>query len=521
MAADAAPPPYPQPPADGRVEPAPADDLAGSRYANGDLLPVPAAQRTWTTYNFAALWVGMAVNVPTWTLAAGLIALGMDWKQAVLTIALANVIVLLPMLLTGHAGPKYGIPFPVLARSSFGVVGANLPALLRGVVACAWFGIQTWIGGQAIYFLAGKIIGAGSWWVEAGSWGGYPWPQWLCFVLFWLVEVGIILFGMEGVKKLENWAAPLMLAGAVALLIWIADQAGGFGPLLDEPSELGWGTEFWKVFFPALMGMIGFWSTLSLNIPDFTRFGAGQRAQIWGQSLGLPTTMAAFALLSVLVTSGSQAVYGKPIWEPAELAARMDTKLGIAFALFVILLATLTTNVAANLVSPAYDLSNLAPKAISFRTGSLIACAAGMLMFPWELIANPDIYIFVWLGTYGGLLGSVAGVLIADYWLVRRTALALPDLYRRDGAYWYTGGWNWRGVLAFAVGALLAVGGSHTDEGASGPYPEDGLIPFLKPLADYGWAVGLGASLILYTLLMSGARGKAVTAGPAGAAAPR
>ncbi|GAB3013072.1 NCS1 family nucleobase:cation symporter-1 [Streptomyces pseudoechinosporeus] len=494
--------------AEGRIELAPGAFPTDSPFANEDLRPVPLAERRWTTYNFAALWIGMAVNVPSWTLAAGLVALGMDWKQSVLTIALGNVIVLLPMLLTGHAGPKYGIPFPVLARASFGLRGANLPALLRGLVACAWFGIQTWIGGQSIYFLAGKLSGAGSWWTDAGKVGGYPWTQWLCFLLFFAIEIVIILRGMDAVRRLENWAAPLMLAGAVALLVWIANKAGGFGPLLDQPSQLGWGADFWKVFFPALMGMIGFWSTLSLNIPDFTRFGAGQKAQMWGQSLGLPTTMAAFALLSVLVTSGAQAVYGEPIWDPSQLAARMDSTIGVLFALFILLLATLSTNVAANLVSPAYDLSNLAPKLINFRAGALIACCIGVIIFPWKLIENPDIYIFTWLGTVGGLLGTVAGILIADYWLVRRTHLDLPGLYTEGSRYWYSSGWNWRALVAFAVGAVLAVGGSYSnvdaDGNKAGPFPADGLIPFLKPLADYGWAVGLGAALLLYVVLMGG-----------------
>lgn len=324
------------------------------------------------------------------------------------------------------------------------------------------------------------------------------------------MEIVVILRGMEAVRRLENWAAPLMLAGAVALLVWIADKAGGFGPLLDQPSQLGWGADFWKVFFPALMGMIGFWSTLSLNIPDFTRFGAGQKAQVWGQTLGLPTTMAAFALLSVLVTSGAQAVYGEPIWDPSQLAARMDSTVGVLFALFVLLLATLSTNIAANLVSPAYDLSNLAPKLITFRSGAIIACFIGVVIFPWKLIENPDIYIFTWLGTVGGLLGTVAGILIADYWIVRRTRLDLRGLYSGPGSpYWYGSGWNWRALVAFGVGAVLAVGGSYSnvdaDGNKAGPFPADGLIPFLQPLADYGWAVGLGTSLVLYVALMTSA----------------
>ncbi|WP_432164478.1 NCS1 family nucleobase:cation symporter-1 [Streptomyces sp. bgisy031] len=473
-----------------------------SRYANDDLRPVPLAERRWTTYNFVALWIGMAHCIPSWTLASGLVALGMDWKQAVLTIALANVIVLLPMLLTGHAGPKYGIPFPVLARASFGLRGANLPALIRAAVACCWFGIQTWIGGQGVFVLLGKVFGG---WADVSKVGGYPWTLWLCFVLFWALELAIIYRGMDTLRRFENWAAPFVLVGAVVLLVWIAHKAGGFGTLLDEPSQVGWGADFWKIFFPGLMGMIGFWSTLSLNIPDFTRFGKGQRAQVWGQTLGLPTTMTLFALMSVLVTSGSEKVYGAAIWDPVALAGKTDNVFGLLFALITVFVATISVNIAANVVSPAYDLANLAPKLINFRTGALITGVIGVLVMPWKLTSTPELYIFTWLGVVGGLLGTVAGILIADYWIVRRTVLHLADLYLPNGRYWYSGGWNWNAVIAFAVGGVLAVGGSYSTVDAKGakqgPFPVDGLIPFLKPLADYGWAVGLGSSLILYVAL--------------------
>ncbi|MFF2042674.1 NCS1 family nucleobase:cation symporter-1 [Kitasatospora sp. NPDC058170] len=489
---------------DGRVELGPAVTLPANGFTNDDLLPVPVAGRTWTTYNFLALWVGMAHNIPSWTLASGLVALGMDWKQAVLTIALGNLIVLGPMLLTGHAGTKYGIPFPVFARASFGLRGANLPALVRAAVACAWFGIQTWIGGSGIFLLAGKLFGES--WRTAAEFGGHPWTLWLSFLLFWAVQIAIIHRGMDTLRKVENWAAPFVIVGAVALLAWIAVKAGGLGTLLSQPSELGWGSGFWKVFFPGLMGMIGFWATLSLNIPDFTRFGGSQRAQALGQALGLPTTMTAFAVLSVLVTSGSEAVYGTAIWDPIELTAKIDSVPGILFALVTVLVATLSVNIAANVVSPAYDLANLAPRLINFRTGALITGVVGIAIFPWKLLSSPEMYIFTWLGLVGGLLGTVAGILIADYWIIRRTRLDLAALYTPGaGPYWYRAGWNWRAVLSFGVGGLLAVGGSYSTVDsagvATGPFPVGGLIPVLKPLADYGWAVGFTVGVLLYTVL--------------------
>jgi NCS1 family nucleobase:cation symporter-1 len=487
---------------DGRVELAEGVVLDDPDFANADLTPIPVAKRTWTTYNFLALWVGMAHNVASWTLASGLIALGMDWKQAVLTIALANVIVLVPMLLTGHAGTRYGIPFPVFARAAFGLRGANVPALIRAAVACAWFGIQTWIGGEGIFLLAGKLLGSG--WRNASTFGGQPWTQWVAFLAFWALEMAVIARGMDTLRRFENWAAPFVIAGALGLLAWITVKAGGLGPLLNQPSKLGWGSGFWTVFFPALMGMIGFWSTLSLNIPDFTRFGGSQRAQIRGQALGLPTTMTLFALLSVLVTSGSQAVYGTPIWDPIQLASKMDNVAGTLLALLTVLIATLSVNIAANVVSPAYDLSHLFPRLINFRTGALVTGVVGIAIFPWKLISNPHAYIFTWLGVVGGLLGTVAGILIADYWINRRTRLQLDELYRRDGRYWYSGGWNWRALVSFVVGGLLAIGGSYSAVSAGvkqGPFPVDGVIPFLKPLADYGWAVGVSSALVLYVLL--------------------
>jgi NCS1 family nucleobase:cation symporter-1 len=481
---------------DGRVTLASADQIGDSRYANGDLAPLPITRRTWTTYNYAALWIGMSHNIPSYLLASGLVAIGMNWVQAVVTIAIANVIVLLPMLLNSHAGTKYGIPYPVFARASFGLRGANLPAILRALIACAWFGIQTWIGGEAVYTLIAAISGH-SWWTTAAHIGGFPWTQWLAFAVFWILEMAIIVRGMDTLRRFENWAAPLVLVMAVALLIYMVTKAHGFGAVLSQPSSLGWGSRFWPVFFPSLMGMIAFWSTLSLNMPDFTRFGRGQRQQAIGQVLGLPTTMTGFALLAVLITAASQKIYGAPIWDPIQLTGKFHSPVVIGLALFTIIVATLSVNVAANTVSPSYDFSNLAPRLVSFRTGGLITGVIGIAIQPWRLLANPHIYIFVWLGFYGGLLGAVAGVLIADYWLIRRTDLRLAELYRPSGRYWYAGGWNWRAVVALLAGAVLAVGGAWSAPGG-GPFPAGGLIPALKPLYNYSWVVGFAASLILY-----------------------
>src|SRR2546430_6724994 len=393
----------------------------------------------------------------------------MPWYQAILTIALANIIVLIPMLANSHAGTKYGIPYPVFARASFGVFGANVAALLRAGVACGWFGIQTWIGGGALYALTGKLLGAG--WTNSSMVAGQHWTLWLSFAVFWVFNILIILRGMAAVRRFENWAAPFVLVGALGLLAGRVGKGGGLGPILSEPGKIGWGSNFWLVLFPpALMGMIAFWSTLSLNMPDFTRFGKSQRAQAWGQILGLPTTMTLFPLVAVLITAATQKVYGAPIWDPVALTAKFDNPLVVIFALFTLAVATLSVNVAANIVSPSYDFSNVIPKLISFRTGGLITGVLGIVIQPWNLLANPNVYIFTWLGVYGGAPGAIAGVPIADYWFMRTNNLRLGDLYRVNGEYRYSGGFNWRGLVSLLVGGVLAVGGGP-------PAPRNGPLP--------------------------------------------
>jgi NCS1 family nucleobase:cation symporter-1 len=500
---------------DGRHALTPEADAAldGSVLHNVDLAPVPLEKRTWTTYNYVALWIGMAHNIPTWTLAAGLVALGMAWYQAIFTIMVANIIVLIPMLLNSHAGTKFGIPYPVFARASFGVFGANLAALLRAGIACGWFGIQAWIGGEAIYTIVGSILG--DQWTNAstisigfGAAASQPWTLYLSFAVFWILNMAIIIRGMNAVRIFENWAAPFVLIVAVFLLIWMWYQAGGFGPLLEDNGSVGWSLDkFWfGIFPPALMGMIAFWSTLSLNMPDFTRFGRSQREQAIGQSLGLPTTMTVFPLIAVLVTSATKTVYGEYIWDPVVLIGKFENTIVIFFALITVIIATLSVNVAANTVSPSYDFSNAWPRRISFRTGGIITGVVGILIQPWNLYSDPHVYIFTWLGFYGGATGAIAGVLIADYWLLRKTHLHLAELYKPRGFYRYLGGWNWRAVVALFVGMFIALGGAYSatnpDGTASGPFPPDGIIPVLKPVYDYSWVAGLLIALAAYWLLM-------------------
>jgi nucleobase:cation symporter-1, NCS1 family len=446
---------------------------------NSDLAPIPAEKRSWGTYNYASLWVAMSVCIPTYMLASGLIAGGMNAIQAVFTIFLGNLIVLIPMLLNAHAGTRYGIPFPVFVRASFGVLGANVPAILRALVACGWFGIQAWIGGQAIYSML-RIV-----WPASAN---LPGTGWICFFLFWAINMVVIWRGLETIKFLEGIGAPFMLVVGLLLLVWITRKAGGFGPVLHTQSKFHSTAEFVRFFIPALTGMVGFWSTVALNIPDFTRYAKSQRAQMVGQALGLPTAMTLYAFIGVAVTSASAVIFGQAIWDPVVLLGRFNQPIVALIALVALLLATLNTNVAANVVSPSNDFSNLRPSLISFRTGGLITGVVGILMMPWKLISDFSAYIFGWLVGCSALLGPIAGIMICDYYLVRGRELAMEDLYRRGGIYEYRRGFNPRAMIALACGVGVALIGL--------------ALPAVRWLYDYAWFIGFVVSGGVYFLLM-------------------
>jgi NCS1 family nucleobase:cation symporter-1 len=450
---------------------------------NEDLAPVPLARRTWGVYNYASLWVAMSVCIPTYMLASGLIAGGMSWWQAIGTILLGNLIVLVPILLNAHAGTKYGIPFPVFVRASFGVRGANIPAVLRALVACGWFGIQTWIGGQAIYAMLAIV------WPAAKS---SPYGLWICFFAFWALNMLVILRGIETIKFLEGIAAPFMLGVGLLLLWWITSLAGGLGPVLSTPSKFHSTAEFMRFFIPSLTGMVGFWATVALNIPDFTRYARSQRAQMLGQALGLPAAMTLYSFIGVAVTSASVVIFHEAIWDPVVLLGRFNRPIVALIALVALLIATLNTNVAANVVSPSNDFSNLNPRLISFRTGGLITGVVGVLLMPWKLLGSFSSYIFGWLVGYSGLLGPIAGIMIADYFILRHCELDVDALYHSKGAYAYSSGINWRAVCALAAGIAVALTGL--------------VLPALRPLYNYAWFVGFFVAGGVYLALMRGRR---------------
>jgi NCS1 family nucleobase:cation symporter-1 len=475
-----------------------AVDLSHSALWNPDLAPTPLSRRTWTTFNIAALWIGMSVVITTYTLASGIMQQGMTWWQAMLTILLGNTIVVVPMILNAHAGTKYGVSFPVLCRAAFGVKGANVPAMLRAIVACGWFGIQTWIGGLALHELM-----SAAW----PGWRGLPGNIWIAFGAFWIVQVVIILRGLEGIKKLETWSAPLLLAAGAALLFWAIDAGGGLGRILSESSRLQQAqTPFWTLFPAALTANVGYWATLSLNIPDFTRYAKSQRSQMLGQAFGLPTTMTAFAFIGVAVTSATIVVFGEAVWDPVALLARIGTPAVIIVGAIVVLAAQLTTNMAANVVSPANDFSSLAPRRISYVTGGLITAVIGIAMMPWKLYADAAAYIFTWLIGYSSLMGAIGGILIADYWILRGQTLSVADLFSLEGRYRYQNGVNVRAMIA--LGAAIAPVVPGFVRAALTPGGVVANPTLFDALYTYAWFITFGLSFLIYLGLMKGERAR-------------
>lgn len=471
-----------------------ASATADANLSNPDIAPVPAAQQTWSSLSFFTLWVGMAVNIPSYMIAASLIDGGMSWKQAMLTVLLGNLIVFVPMSLSGHAGTKYGIPFPVFARASFGIKGSHIPSLLRAIVACGWFGIQTWIGGAAIYTIL--LI----FWPALAdapammpAWVGVSLVQFLCFMAFWLMNIALIWKGINSIRVLEHLAAPFLILCGLALLVWAYQGANGFGPMLRAESQFTDASQFWQLFWPSLTAMVGFWATLTLNISDFTRYARSQRAQVVGQLSGLPSTMTLFAFIGVAVTSATVVIFGEAIWDPVVLVRRFDSHWVVFFCMIAVVIATISTNAAANVVGPANAFSNLMPSKIDFKRGGYITGVIGILIMPWKLIADPSGYIFTWLIAYSALLGPIIGILLVDYFLVRKTELDLADLYKNNGRY---AGVNPVAMIALLVGVLPNIPGFLAHVGL---YSGTGIW---VNLYNYAWFIGLGVSSIIYFLLM-------------------
>lgn len=446
---------------------------------NEDLRPCTLAEHSWPGSKFAALWVGMCLCLPTYSLASSMIAMGMNWWESVLTVFIGSCVVLGAILLVSHAGTKYGIPYPVFARLWFGTRGAHLPALARAVIAAGWFGINSWFGGQALDAILTHV---------APAWQGLSLHLGFAFLIFWAINVAVAMRGPQAIGRLAQIAAPTVGLGAVALLIWAATSAGGFGPMLASPAKIH-GSSFWNAFYPSVVGVIAFWATMALNIPDYTRYARSQRGQMVGQAVSMPLTMALFSFIGIAVTSATVLLFGKALWDPVELITKFPTPVVVIGGLIVIL-SSVTINVGANVMAPARAFENLWPKYITFAIGAVLTGLLSLAMEPWRVLATYGAYIFTWLGTYGAMLGAFDGIAIADYWLVRKRRLDLAQLYTPGGIYSYAKGVNVRAVAALAAGWILTLVGL--------------LIPALHFLWSGGWIFSLLGGLAAYWLLMRG-----------------
>ncbi|WP_416424445.1 NCS1 family nucleobase:cation symporter-1 [Pseudomonas sp. App30] len=456
------------------------DVLDSPRY-NADIAPTKVHERTWNQWHITALWVGMSICVPTYTLGGVLTAyFGLTVGEALLAILLANIIVLVPLTLNAFAGTKYGIPFPVLLRASFGVMGSNVPCLIRALVACGWFGIQTLFGGLAIHLFLGSVFEG---WKALGGTG-----EVIGFLLFWCLNLWVVIRGAESIKWLETLSAPLLVLVGVGLLVWALPNIS-LTELLAQPPKRPEGASVVSYFCAGLTAMVGFWATLSLNIPDFSRYAKSQKAQVVGQILGLPLTMFLFASLGVVMTAASVSLVGEMVSDPVSLIGHIKSPAWVAVAMALIIVATLSTNTAANIVSPTNDFQNLAPKLIGRTRAVLLTGVVGLLLMGHELLKKlgwivSDVSLEKvfsnWLLGYSSLLGPIAGIMVVDYFLIRKQQLDLAGLYK-DGVY---PAWHWRGFVAFGVPAVLTL----LSLGSSA----------FSWFYDYGWFTGSALGGVLY-----------------------
>lgn len=464
--------------------------LADSKYYNEDLAPTSVSQRTWTTYHIASLWIGMSICIPSFTMASSLVALGLSPWLAVFNVALGNLIILIPIQLNSHAGTKYGIPFPVFARLTFGSVGAHIPSLSRALTACGWCAIQSWIGGGAFVTMVA---------VFAPSFRDLPAAPFIGFGLFLILVYWITVNGSDAIKLLEALGAPILVILTLGLLIWAYLLCTGEGFTVADTIQAATDVDlvnsnggFMYVFLGGLTANIAFWATMALNIPDFSRYAKSQKAQFRGQLYGMPLMMAICAFIGAYFAQSTKLVFGEAMFDPTGVLALLDSKvLAFIMAIFVVL-ATLTTNIAANVVAPANGFSNVSPKRISYKTGVLLTCILAILYRPWWIFGGAGAYIFGWLNTYGGVLAPVAAIFIADYYIVKKRNIDVMALFQgKEGRYWYTNGWNIKAVVAWVAGFILPTLGNLG-------------VSALSWVAANGYFVGFAIGFVVYILLMRG-----------------
>jgi NCS1 family nucleobase:cation symporter-1 len=460
-------------------------DISNSPRYNEDIAPTKASQRTWTRWNVASLWVGMAICVPTYTLGGVLTAyFGLSVSEALWTIFIANIVVLIPLTLNAFPGTRYGIPCPVVLRASFGIIGSNVPSLIRAFVACGWFGVQTLFGGIAIHLMLSALFPA---WATLGGTG-----EVIGFFVFWLLNITVVIRGSESIKHLETLAAPLLLIVAIGLVVWALPQVS-ISEVLAVPASRPEGSSFAPYFMAALTAMVGYWATLSLNIPDFSRYAESQRSQIIGQIIGLPLTMFLFSGLGVVLTAASMSMVGETVSDPVNLVGHIDSPVWVVLSMLMIILATISTNTAANIVSPTNSFQNIAPRFINENRGVLITGVIGILLMSWELMKKlgwieSDVSVESlysnWLLGYSSLLGPIAGIMIVDYFIVKNQSYDLLALYQDNAGY---PAWNIAGMSAFLIPVALTLLSFKIDA--------------LSWFYTYGWFTGSTMGGIIYYIV--------------------
>jgi NCS1 family nucleobase:cation symporter-1 len=453
---------------------------------NEDLAPVPKVKRNWGWVSYTMIWMGMIHNIVSYELAGSLIAIGMSTWQALAAVLLSNVCLIVALWFNSVAGTKYGIPFPVLIRASFGIKGAHVPVLIRAFIAIFWFSVQTYVGSKAVGAIISVVYPG---WVSLGThtFLGMGLNDWIGFVIFWLLHAWVISHGLERVRNFEMWAGPLVILLALGLVYWAINVAHGIGPIFSVPAKLS-GGEFWKNFLIGVTGMIGGFATLVLNIPDLTRFAKSQKDQAIGQAVGLPVMMTFFGLMSIMITVGTIIAFGKPITDPVQLLLQFkDHPVVILLGAFALLIATLSVNVVANVVSPAYDLINLIPSKLNFVKAGMISIIIGVFFVPWLWFNNAN-SVFTIAGAIGGTLGPVAGIMIVDYYLIKNSRYDLNSFFVKDGEYTYRNGWNPRAFVAMAIGVIFALIGL--------------VVPALQSLYTYNWFLGIAVGGVTYYFMM-------------------
>lgn len=472
------------------LSPETLQELAGSKYMNADLVPTSAAERTWSTYNIGMLWVGMVICITGFSYAAALIALGMAPIIALINVLIGNLIILIPMQLNSHAGTRYGIPFPVFSRITFGRVGAHLPSLTRAIVAAGWCAVQCWVGGAAF----SSIIS-----VFSSSWDTEGTGRFIGFGLFMIVTLILGLRGSEGIKWIEAIGSPVLIILCVGLLVWIITLGNDYGVSVADMFLAGNNEEALAanggmayVFMAGITSNIAVWATLALNIPDFSRYAKSQKAQFRGQLYAMPTSVMALVIIGAMFAKVTEVAYGQAEFDPTVVLLHLNNKVVVVLASLGVIIGTLTTNMAANVVAPANGFANLAPKKISYKVGIIITCILCVVYRPWWMYGDAGAFMFSWLGTCGTILGPVAAILVADYFIVKKKRINVKALYdENNDTYEYNNGWNVRAIAAWVLGFLVPM---------LGKFGIGGEVT--KWLDANSYIVGFIIAFILYILFM-------------------